>query len=105
MRRPSRLLRPRLRVRWLAVAAIALIGLLYYKPVRTYLATRAQVDGRIAEVRKLRAQKRGLEDRMVEVASGKELLRQARRLGLVKPGERLFIVKGIGACRASSRRR
>lgn len=104
MLRPSRLFRRRNRVRWLALAAVGLIGFLYYKPLRTYFDTRAELGGRAAEVRKLRAQKLALERRMAAVGSGEELRRQARRLGLVKPGERLIIVKGIGAWRASQRR-
>jgi cell division protein FtsB len=101
----SRGLRRMLRLRWIALVALGLVALLYYKPVRSYLDTRADVDARAAEVRKLRVQKRALERRMTEVASGEQLLRQARRLGLVKPGERLFIVKGIGAWRAASRKK
>jgi cell division protein FtsB len=99
MPRPLRLLRPRLRVRWLALAVLALIALLYTKPIRSYLGTRAQLQRRTAEVQALRAQKLALERRLVQAASGEELVRQARRLGLVKPGERLFIVKGIAAWR------
>jgi cell division protein FtsB len=109
MPRTNRPVRRRLRARrWLALAAIGLIGLLYYKPIRSYLSTRADLEGRSAEVRKLRAQKTTLERRAARVESGDELLRQARRLGLVRPGERLFIVKGIDAWRrsqAASRRR
>jgi hypothetical protein len=33
------------------------------------------------------------------VGTTEQLVREARRLGLVKPGERLFIVKGIPAWR------
>jgi septum formation initiator len=99
MPRPLRLLRPRLRVRWLALAVLALIALLYMKPIRSYLGTRAELHRRTAEVHALRAQKLALERRLIQAASGDELVRQARRLGLVKPGERLFIVKGIGAWR------
>ena len=79
--------------------ALALVSLLYYKPIRTYLDTREVVAERSAEVRSLRAEKRALEGRLARTAVDEELARQARRLGLVKPGERLFIVKGIGAWR------
>jgi cell division protein FtsB len=101
MPRPSRPSRRRPRARWFALAAIGLIGLLYYNPIRSYLSTRAELQGRSAEVRKLRAQKTILERRVAQVGRGEELLRQARRLGLVRPGERLFIVKGIDAWRSS----
>lgn len=92
-------LRPRLRARWLALAAIALVGLLYYKPLRSYVSTRGELARRSSEVHELRAQKLELERRVELAGSGEELLRQARRLGLVKPGERLFIIKGVAAWR------
>lgn len=90
-----------MRARWFAVAAIALIGLLYYKPLRSYFGTRAELHARKAEVRQLSAQKRTLERRLAQVGTGEALLRQARRLGLVRPGERLYIIKGIEAWRRS----
>jgi cell division protein FtsB len=95
----------RLRARWFVLAAVALMGLLYYKPVLSYFGTRADLRARSAEVRKLRTQKTDLERRLAEMESGDELLRQARRLGLVKPGERLFIIKGIDAWRRAEARR
>ena len=94
-----RLLRPRLRARWLVLLALALIAFLYYKPLRSYVTRRAELAQRNAEVRALRVQKSALQRRVALADSGADVLRQARRLGLVKPGERLFIVKGIGAWR------
>ena len=43
----------------------------------------------------LAARKKDFEKRLAEIRSGSTLVRGARRLGLVKPGERLFIVRGI----------
>jgi cell division protein FtsB len=83
------------RSRWLAAAALIAIALLYYKPVRTYLETRDALSGRAGEVARLRAERAGLERRLAVSTSDEALTREARRLGLVKPGERLFIVKGI----------
>jgi cell division protein FtsB len=94
-----RILRPRLRARWLALLVVVLIGFLYYKPLRSYLSTRADLGRRRAEVRMLRAHKLALQRKVQLVESGEDLIRQARRLGLVKPGERLFIVKGVAAWR------
>jgi len=47
----------------------------------------------------LRAQQEQLQRRLATVGTGDQLIREARRLGLVKPGERLFIVRGIAAWR------
>jgi cell division protein FtsB len=74
---------------------LCVVALLYYRPARTYLHTRSTVAAREAEVRKLERQHRQLERLVALSTSDVALLRQARRLGLVKPGERLFIVKGI----------
>ena len=94
-RRSRRPPRRRLRLRWLALAGVVFICFLYYQPVRSYLETRAAVDERRAEVELLEEERRVLERRLEQSTSPDVLLRQARRLGLVRPGERLYIVKGI----------
>lgn len=82
-----------------------MVGLLYFKPVRAYLDTRREVGQRAAEVRKLEAKRAALRTRAERSDEGLDLLRQARKLGLVKPGERLYIVKGIDAWRQARARR
>jgi len=94
-RRGKRPPKSRLVLRWAAVVALCLVALAYYRPARTYVATRHTVAARAAEVQKLRDQHRLLERLVSASSSDAELAREARRLGLVKPGERLFIVKGI----------
>jgi cell division protein FtsB len=84
-------------LRWLAIGAILLVGLLYARPLRSYLSTKHDLARRAADVRALQAQKRALQRRLAEASTPEALERQARRLGLVRPGERLFIVKGISA--------
>lgn len=88
-----------LALRWAAIAALALVGLLYVHPIRAYLDTRRAEQARSAEVRALEQTERRLEHRLAVSASHAALVRQARRLGYVKPGERLYIVKGIGTWR------
>ena len=85
--------------RWLAVAALVLVAFLYYKPLRSYFETREELARRSAEVRALAEEKRALEARLAAQATTAALAREARRLGYVKPGERLYIVKGIPAWR------
>lgn len=97
-RRPVRR-RPPL-VRWLAVATILVVGLLYYRPLKSYLDTKASLEERAAQVRSLRAERDELARQVAESDTPEALARRARRLGLVKPGERLFIVKGIDEWRA-----
>jgi cell division protein FtsB len=80
---------------WIAVVAVLVVGVLYYKPAQTYLRTRDTVSKRAAEVQKLRGQHAKLARLVAASTSDAELAREARRLGLVKPGEQLFIVRGI----------
>jgi cell division protein FtsB len=87
------------RTRLLAVAGLALIALLYWKPLRTYEHTRTILQRRQVEVAQLRTQQQQLQRRLDTVGTGDQLIREARRLGLVKPGERLFIVRGIAEWR------
>jgi cell division protein FtsB len=87
------------RKRLLALGGLALVALLYWKPLRTYEHTRAVLQRRQAEVAQLQTQQQQLQHRLATVGTGPDLVREARRLGLVKPGEQLFIVRGIAAWR------
>jgi cell division protein FtsB len=78
--------------RWLGVGALCLVALLYYRPVH-----------RDAAVRALRAQRQALERKLANAGTDSALVAEARRLGYVKPGERLFIVKGLQAWRDAQR--
>jgi len=84
-------------MRWVAVGAIVLVGLLYARPLRSYVQTKHELSKRAAEVRGLKVDRRALQHQLAESSTGEALTQQARRLGLVSPGERLFIVKGIAA--------
>ena len=90
--------------RWLAVGLIGLIGYAYYHPLRSWVSTRQELQSRRAEVAQLAAQERELRQRVQASAGLDSLGRQARQLGYIRPGEHLFIVKGIKAWeRAHSR--
>ena len=89
--------------RWLGVGALCLIGLLYYRPLHTYVDTRDTLARRSAQVKSLRDERRQLERRLAAASGDAALVRDARRLGLVKPGERLFIVKGTEAWQRAQR--
>jgi len=85
--------------RLLALGGVALVAFLYWKPTQTYLRTSSELQARQAEVRQLRQEKAQLQKRIAQVGTGGQLVREARRLGLVKPGEKLFIVRGIATWR------
>jgi cell division protein FtsB len=81
--------------RWFAVAALALVALLYYRPLHDYLQARSQRSVRVSAVRKLQKQQASLERRLHRAWSLPILVREARALGYIRPGEHLFIVKDI----------
>jgi cell division protein FtsB len=91
-------------LRWLGVAVVGFVAFLYSRPLRSYLSTRDALAERTQEVRELRAQKVRLQERLTDSDTPQVLTREARRLGYVKPGERLFIVKGIAAWRRQHER-
>jgi cell division protein FtsB len=85
--------------RVLAIGGLVLLAFFYWKPTRTYMHTKAELQSRKAEVRQLRDERARLQQRIAQADTGSQLVREARRLGLVKPGERLFIVRGISTWR------
>lgn len=88
-RRPSR---STLLLRWLAVAVLVVIAISYVQPLRSYRAAREEADRRQAEVTALEREKRALDARLESARTDQFVEREARKLGLVRPGELLFIV-------------
>jgi hypothetical protein len=82
-------------LRWCVLAAAGFVAFLYYQPLSSYLETRATLNERTAEVQLLRQERTRLQARLEHSATVEALSREARRMSLVRPGERLFIVKGV----------
>ncbi len=95
VKRRLRVRRSAVLLRWCVLAAAGLVAFLYYQPVSSYFETRKSLDDRAAEVQQLRDEKSRLQARLADSATVVALSREARRMGLVRPGERLFIVKGV----------
>ena len=94
-RRPRRIGRPTHLLRWLAAAVVCAIAVAYVQPIRAYMDARDEVVERRAEKRALLRRQAALEHRL-ELAGGEAFVeREARQLGLVRPGEELFVVKGV----------
>ncbi len=90
--------RRRLRLLWV-IAVVGIAVYLYYRPISSYFETRNDLTTRRAEVESLRLVRAELELRLVNSSSVGSLEREARRINYVRPGERLFVVKGIPAWR------
>ncbi|WP_205699507.1 septum formation initiator family protein [Conexibacter sp. SYSU D00693] len=76
---------------------VVLVGLLYLYvgPTITYVETWREAGSRRAEVQKLKVENRKLRERRAALQDPRVLEAEARRLGMVKPGERGYIVKGL----------
>jgi cell division protein FtsB len=89
--------------RWLAVGALLLVALLYYRPIKAYLDAHRQLAQKQTQVQVLETERARLKNRLGASTSLATLAREARALGYVKPGEHLFIVKGINEWRKRER--
>lgn len=90
------------RIRWDRVGRVALllvlVGVLalYVNPLRSYVSTWGESKTRNAEVAQLERENAKLRARKAELKNPRALEREARRLGMVKPGERAYVVEGLG---------
>jgi cell division protein FtsB len=91
-RRPSR---SALALRWIGAAVLVAIAIGYVHPLRNYFDARAEVAQRSTEVDRLQQANAELKRRVDRAGTNEFVEREARRLGLVRPGERLFIVTGV----------
>ncbi len=78
---------------------VAIAVYLYYRPLSSYLETKSDLAESRTQVEVLRATKVRLEQRLAFSTSLEATRREARRMGYVRRGEQLFIVKGIPAWR------
>jgi cell division protein FtsB len=92
-------------LRWCLLGVAVFVGFLYYQPLSKYFETRAALNARSAEVAQLRAERARLEKRLQVSATTAALEREARLMRLVRPGERLFIVKGVDEWRRANARK
>ncbi|HET7566995.1 MAG TPA: septum formation initiator family protein [Gaiellaceae bacterium] len=89
--------------RWVAVGALVLVALLYYRPMRAYLDARGQRAAHEAAVQRLQDEHATLQRRLAASSSLAVLAREARALGYVRVGEHLFIVKNLEQWRRKQR--
>ena len=97
--RVKRLRAPRFLV---PVVVLGVVAFLYVRPIGSYLETRDQLAERRAEVAALRVDRNRAAARLERATSLDELARAARRIGYVRPGEHLFIVKGTAEWKRST---
>ena len=93
--------RPSSRIRWDRVGRIALLCVLafilylYIGPARSWITAYGEAKDRRAQVAKLRSQNVELREQQQRLRRASALEREARRLGMVKAGERAYGVQGL----------
>lgn len=90
------------RIRWDRVARVGLLLVLvgvvalYINPARSWLSTLSESKTRTAEVAALEKEHARLKKRKAELKDRHSLEAEARRLGMVRPGEKAYVVEGTG---------
>jgi cell division protein FtsB len=88
-------------IRWDRVSRVAmlvvLLGVLalYIGPARSYWSTMQEAKHRRAEVSALQRENAKLRAHRAALRNPSALEREARRLGMVRPGERPYVVKHL----------
>jgi cell division protein FtsB len=90
-----------LRVRWDRVGRVALLVLLagvalaYVGPARSLLSTWHDSNAKQAQLHTLQREHDALLSRARELRDPRTVQAEARRLGMVKPGERSYVVRNL----------
>ncbi len=90
------------RIRWDRVGRIALVLVLfgvmvsYLNPLVNLLQAWQGSKSSDQELVRLKQEKVDLTNQLRDASSPASLEREARRLGMVKPGEHAYVVKGLG---------
>ena|SRR5690349_15789325 len=95
----------RTRIRWDRLGRWALIGVfafvlyLYIGPAARWVTTYRQAKEKRAEVAALQVENRKLRTRETELRQPTAMEKEARALGMVKAGEKAYVIEGLPAAR------
>jgi cell division protein FtsB len=78
--------------RWALIAVFAFVLYLYVGPAVNWVSTYRQAKEKRTEVAELKARHADLAQRRRELRDDRALEREARRLGMVKAGEKAYVV-------------
>jgi cell division protein FtsB len=88
-------------IRWDRAGRVALLLVLlmmvglYVGPARSYVAARQEAASRSGEVRDLRRENARLRARRAALRQPQAVEREARRLGMVRPGEKPYVIEHL----------
>ena len=81
--------------RWALIVVLGFVLYLYIGPAVSWVSAYKEAKRKRAEVAALKAENRRLLDRRKELRDPASLEREARRLGMVKAGEKSFVIEGV----------
>jgi cell division protein FtsB len=81
--------------RWALIAVLAFVVYLYIGPAATWVSTYREAGRKRADVAALKEENRRLRERRRELRDPQALEREARRLGMVKAGEKSYVIEGL----------
>ena len=79
--------------RWALICVFAFVIYLYIGPARTWVTTYAEAERKRDDVASLREQNERLRERKQRLARTGAVELEARKLGMVKAGEKLYVVE------------
>jgi cell division protein FtsB len=74
---------------------VVVVGL-YVQHTLSYFSTKSQYDQQQAVVNRLQHQNAALERQQKSLSDSATIVRDARELGMVRPGERPYVIPGLG---------
>ena len=81
--------------RWALIGVFALVLYLYIGPALTWMSTYKEAARQRQAVAEIKQENERLRERKAELSAPGAIEREARRLGMVKAGERAYIVEGL----------
>jgi hypothetical protein len=79
--------------RWALICVFVFVLYLYIGPARTWVSTYAEAKRKRDDVADLRAQNERLRERKAQLSRKGAVELEARTLGMVKAGEKLYVVR------------
>jgi cell division protein FtsB len=81
--------------RWALIVVLGFVLYLYIGPAASWVSTYKDAKKKRADVAALKAENQHLRERRKELKDPASLEREARRLGMVKAGEKSYVIEGL----------
>jgi cell division protein FtsB len=81
--------------RWALIGVLGLVLYLYIGPAASWVSAYKEAGRKRADVAALKAENARLQDRRKNLRDPASLDREARRLGMVKAGEKSYVIQGL----------